>query len=1005
MPQFSIDSQCFGALRQPRCLSLLRGQHYLWLLYWVYFRPTRLKEYFYHHSPAIYRAEPGLHTIFRTTQLSPYWNLYVMIPILSLCFGLGLGLPLLWLAGWYLQHSVGLLWAMGGAIAGAAVGSLFFILFLGVLGTTVSIARGLMVGTVVGVASGIANSILFCVVLGISQGLPWLNPEAQPEVIATFALSLGLAIGMMVGVTIGGIAGGIVGLVLGSSGSLIVGMVFSVLIVALSAIDIAAEYTGIIFGFVFGLVAIAAGGAAVSLVKGIFSSVIISAAVGVAVGFSSTPAVGLLTGAIAISCSLRLPFYLVELVWAGCCPQKYNLAVWDELLVIYLPGLRRRLLQQMQQDFDYGVTQLCYVACNPFQRWVAQSVLKHYLIHHPMPLHELRQFLTHPASHAYVFAPLSNHGWLHIPAINHVLLGELHNRWVNCTTDPSSRLFEHLIYQISRCLRNNRQTPLTEWAKILFQLQRAEISQQKLSLRQVAEAQAIAAQLASYPGGAEICQMLDGIHIFLKGDRLSPLAETVSHTDLRFLRKKDALNPPALEILHQLQTIAIDLYTSRQTGRVNQQAALLRTTNTLNGLEEKLDASVITPERILLRQVIHHWQHLVCIASGEIGNAQLIQPIPNPYVIGNPVTGSVFVGREDIMRRLEELWLPSQQVPSVVLYGQRRMGKSSILHNLEAVLGDRAVIVDFNLQVMGIVNSTHELLYALAIEMYDRLPQPLPVTFQEPELSQFMQNNPYQSFLRFLKHLDSVRSGRRFIITVDEFELLEQLIEANVVEQRLITFWRGLIQTYPWFVMVFAGLHTLDEMRQDYWCPLFSSVTAIPVEPLSFSAVQQLITQPSPDFELEYEPIVIQKIFTLTNGQPYLVQLLGHTLVTYFNRMVFEQGAVRDKRITSQDLEIVINSSSFYRDGDAYFMGIWRQAERSKPEHQSRVLCCLCDRPLSISEISDKTKLSVSSLQSILSALQKCGILVNTNGRYTYAVELMRGWLKRLYPQPFTSER
>jgi len=121
--------------------------------------------------------------------------------------------------------------------------------------------------------------------------------------------------------------------------------------------------------------------------------------------------------------------------------------------------------------------------------------------------------------------------------------------------------------------------------------------------------------------------------------------------------------------------------------------------------------------------------------------------------------------------------------------------------------------------------------------------------------------------------------------------------------------------------------------------------------------------------------------------------------------MVFEQGAVRDKRITSQDLEIVINSSSFYRDGDAYFMGIWRQAERSKPEHQSRVLCCLCDRPLSISEISDKTKLSVSSLQSILSALQKCGILVNTNGRYTYAVELMRGWLKRLYPQPFTSER
>lgn len=527
-------------------------------------------------------------------------------------------------------------------------------------------------------------------------------------------------------------------------------------------------------------------------------------------------------------------------------------------------------------------------------------------------------------------------------------------------------------------------------------MQLAEISQQKLSLHQVAEVQALAAQLACYPSGAEICQMFDVIHTFLKGDRLAPLAEIVSHTDLRFLCKKDALNPPALEILRQLQIIATDLYTSGQTSRVNQQAALLRTTNTLNLLEEKLDTHVITPERILLRQVIHHWQHLACIASGDIGNAQLLQPVPNPYVIGNPVTGSLFVGREDIMRRLEELWLPSHQVPSVVLYGQRRMGKSSILHNLEAILGDRAVIIDFNLQVMGIVNNTHELLYALAIEMYDGLPQPLPTTFQEPQLSQFTQTNPYQSFLRFLKHLDAVRAGRRFIITVDEFELLEQLIEASVVEQRLITFWRGLIQTYPWFVMVFAGLHTLDEMRQDYWCPLFSSVTAIPVGTLSFSAVRQLITQPSPDFELEYDSAVIQKIFTLTNGQPYLVQLLGHTLVTYFNRMVFERGTSRDKKITFEDLEIVINSSSFYRDGDAYFMGIWRQAESVQPNYLSQVLFCLCDRPLSISELSDKTNLSASTLQSILSILQKRGIVVKANGRYTYTVELMRGWLKRI---------
>jgi hypothetical protein len=996
MPQFSIDGRCFQNAGLPRCLDLLQGRHYLWLLYWVYFCPTYLKVYLYQADPAIYRAEPGLKIILRTTQLPPYRNLYCMIPILSLCFGLGFGLPALELAGWYLHHSTNLFWGIGGAIAGASIGILFLILFLGAFGTAVSTARGLIAGTVVGIASGTMNSILFCAILGLSQSLPWISADTQSDIIATFALSFGLAIGVMVGITIGGVSGSVVGLVLGSTGSLVVGIVFSVLVGASSAVDLAAEQTGILFGFVFGFVAIAAGGAAVSVVKGILSSVIISGAVGVAVGFSSTPAVGLLTGAIAISCSLRLPLYVVELMWAGCFPQKRHPLEWDEVLIVYIPGLRRRLFRQIQQEFDVGMKQLCRLACNPFQRWAAQSVLKQYLSQHPAPLHALYQLLVHPASDAYVFPPVSHHGWLQIPTVGHVLLGELQNRWVNCTVDPSSRLFERLVYQLTRFFRDHRQTPVTQWAGLLFQLQVAETFKQTPSSQQIDSAQAIAAQLMSYPGGAEVCQILNTTRAFLRGDRLESLVKIVATIPFDLPSKDDSLNPPVTEILHQLRAIAIDLYKAGQASRVNRQAALLRATNALNLLEEGLEVRVVTPERVILRQVLRHWQHLICIASGEIGNARPIQPIANPYVIGNPVTGHLFVGREDIMRRLEELWLPKQQVPSVVLYGQRRMGKSSILHNLRTILGDRALVVDFNLQVMGIVNSTHELLYALAIEMYDSLPQPLPDTFQEPQLAQFTQQNPYQSFLRFLKHLDSVRAGRRFLITVDEFELLEQLIETNVIEQRLIAFWRGLIQSYPWFVMIFAGLHTLDEMRQDYWCPLFSSVTAIPVEPLSFSAVQRLLTQPSLDFELELDPAVIQSVFTLTNGQPYLVQLLGHTLVSYFNQTAFEQGILRDQRLTLRDLQTVIHSSRFYRDGDAYFMGIWQQAEQGKPSVQSWILRCLCDRPLSVSELADKTNLSVSTLQLTLSALQKRGIVVNADGRYTYAVKLMRGWVKRL---------
>jgi hypothetical protein len=130
----------------------------------------------------------------------------------------------------------------------------------------------------------------------------------------------------------------------------------------------------------------------------------------------------------------------------------------------------------------------------------------------------------------------------------------------------------------------------------------------------------------------------------------------------------------------------------------------------------------------------------------------------------------------------------------------------------------------------------------------------------EPDETRFTAHNPYTAFDRYLKQLDRVREDRRFIVTVDEFELIEALIAEGQLEPRLLDFWRGLIQTYPWFVVAFAGLHTLEEMRRDYWNPLFGSVTAVPVSFLGREAARRLITQPTPDFSLDYDTDAIERI-------------------------------------------------------------------------------------------------------------------------------------------------
>ena len=127
-----------------------------------------------------------------------------------------------------------------------------------------------------------------------------------------------------------------------------------------------------------------------------------------------------------------------------------------------------------------------------------------------------------------------------------------------------------------------------------------------------------------------------------------------------------------------------------------------------------------------------------------------------------------------------------------------------------------------------------------------------------------------------------------------------------MLDPRLLDYWRGIIQTYPWFVMAFAGLHTLGEMTEDYWHPLFGSVTTIPVGFLSPGAARQLITNPAPDFPIDYDEDAIAHIVAQTNGQPYLTQLICHALVTRFNRQTFEEGASPDRRFGLADVEGVI---------------------------------------------------------------------------------------------------
>jgi hypothetical protein len=139
---------------------------------------------------------------------------------------------------------------------------------------------------------------------------------------------------------------------------------------------------------------------------------------------------------------------------------------------------------------------------------------------------------------------------------------------------------------------------------------------------------------------------------------------------------------------------------------------------------------------------------------------------------------------------------------------------------------------------------------------------------------------------------------------------------------------RTLVQMSPKIAFALAGLHTLEEMTADYFQPFFASVVPpIKVSFMTEEATAQILENPGfEDFQLGYNPETLSQIYTLTSGQPYLVQLLGFQLVRLYNDSVFEMRHKRDPIFTVSDVETVVNNPTFFQKGRGYFDGVWGQA-------------------------------------------------------------------------------
>ncbi len=291
--------------------------------------------------------------------------------------------------------------------------------------------------------------------------------------------------------------------------------------------------------------------------------------------------------------------------------------------------------------------------------------------------------------------------------------------------------------------------------------------------------------------------------------------------------------------------------------------------------------------------------------------------IPNPYVVGTPLrAGSpLFFGREDVMTFLLE-HLTAAHRNNLVLIGQRRTGKSSLLKQLPLRLGEGFLPVYLDGQALGLDPGMPAFLHSIASEIaYAMEDRGLGIT--PPDLDEYAEN-PTSFFERgFLTEVRRVLGARPLLLLLDEFEELESSVRRGTLDAAVFPFLRHLIQHSENLSVIFCGTHRLEELASDYWNVLFNISLYRHIGFLTRDEAMRLIQEPVAGGGMQYDDLALEKIWRVTAGHPYFLQLICHNLVNLHNRLSRNYVTVGDVNTSLEEILTV---------GEAHFVYLWTES-------------------------------------------------------------------------------
>lgn len=366
--------------------------------------------------------------------------------------------------------------------------------------------------------------------------------------------------------------------------------------------------------------------------------------------------------------------------------------------------------------------------------------------------------------------------------------------------------------------------------------------------------------------------------------------------------------------------------------------------------------------------------------------------IINPYIAGSPVKdAAMFFGREDVYAWLRQHLRGAFQHNAIVLYGERRSGKTSVLYQMKDKLGDPLYVpVLLDLQGMGL-EGIDGFLWEVARKVVLALRGVEGIPPLERPARQDFEQNPRQQFEDvFLPPVIEALGQRSLLLMFDEANRLAEKVQAGDLPPDIFDYLRALIQQTNRVNFLFSIGNRLEADSRGS-SQLFNLAVYRKISFLEQDYSEDLIIRPVAQ-HYRCTRAAIDRIYQLTSGQAYYTQLVCHNLFTRWSKD-------KPAELDVADVEAIL--PDVIEQGTPNFQFVW---EDSSPVERA-ILAALADRTpqykagvmrRNLDRAMHGVKLYPPS-GDVTSGLRRLfeRDVINDQEPYQFRVALMRQWISK----------